>query len=366
MDKIDFRSDTVTWPTPAMYAAMQSAPLGDDVYGEDPTVNRLEALAAERTGKEAGLFVASGTMGNLVSILAHAGRGDEALVGEASHTYCWEAGGMAALGGVVPRVLAQDDFGRYDLAAVRASIRPDNPHLPTSRLILLESSVGGRHGVPLPLDYMADIRAIADQHGLRVHLDGARLFNAAVALGVPASDITRHVDSVTFCLSKGLCAPLGSMVCGSAELIHRARRMRKLVGGGMRQAGVPAAAGIVALEQMVERLADDHRHARQLAEGLARLPGIVIDVQRVSTNMVFFELAPDLPLTALEVAERLASDYNVWVDARSTANRRAFRAVVHYWTGSAEVDTLLTGLRHILAALPAPLRNGRHAAATPA
>lgn len=350
MDKLDFRSDTVTWPTPAMYAAMQAAPLGDDVYGEDPTVNRLEALAAARTGKEAGLFVASGTMGNLVSLLAHAGRGDEAIVGEANHTYCWEAGGMAVLGGIVPRVLPMDELGRMDLTAVEQSIRPDNPHLPRSRLILLESTVGGRWGAPLPLDYMAAVRALADRHGLAVHLDGARLFNAAVALGVSAEAIAAYADSVSICLSKGLCAPVGSVVCGSADFIHRARRARKLVGGGMRQAGVLAAAGIVALEQMVDRLAEDHANARRLAAGLASLPGIQIAVDRVFTNMVFFALDPALPLTAAQVADRLAREHNVWVDAASSGDSRSFRAVTHYWVGPAAVDALVDGLRQIVTA----------------
>lgn len=203
MDKIDFRSDTVSWPTPAMREAMAAAPVGDDVYGEDPTVNELEALAAAMTGKDAGLFVASGTMGNLCAILTHAGRGDEAILGSDSHVASWEAGSMAALGGVVPHPLPTDEFGRMSPAAVESAVRDDDPHLPRSRLVLVENSYGAKNGYPLPPAYFEDIEAVARRHGLSIHMDGARLFNAAVAQNIPATDITRHVDSVTFCLSKG-------------------------------------------------------------------------------------------------------------------------------------------------------------------
>ena len=283
MDRIDFRSDTVSWPTPAMREAMASARVGDDVYGEDPTVNELEALAAARVGKEAGLFVSSGTMGNLAAVLAHAGRGDEAILGEDSHVFCWEAGGMAALGGVMPHPLPTDAIGRLDPGAVEGAMRWDDPHLPRSRLVLVENSYGAKHGYPLPPAYFAEIAAVARQNGLAVHMDGARLFNAAVAQNIDAAELTRHVDSVTFCLSKGLCAPVGSVLCGSADFIYRARRARKSLGGGMRQAGVLAAAGLVALNEMIDRLADDHAHARRLAEGLARLPGVRVNVDMVRT-----------------------------------------------------------------------------------
>jgi threonine aldolase len=232
MDRIDFRSDTVSWPTPAMRQAMANAPVGDDVYGEDPTVNRLEALAAEMVGKEAGLFVASGTMGNLTAILTHGRRGDGAIVGEDSHTFRAEAGGMAVLGGIVPNPLPTDVYGRMDLTAVAKAIYPDDPHFPANRLILVENSYGAKGGYPIAPDYFQEIRHIANQHGLIVHMDGARLFNAAVALNLDPREITQHVDSVTFCLSKGLCAPVGSVLCGSQEFIQQARRARKLVGGG--------------------------------------------------------------------------------------------------------------------------------------
>ena len=329
-----------------MRDAMATAPLGDDVYGEDPTVNKLESLAAEMLGFEAGLFTASGTQGNLVSILSHAGRGDEAIVGEANHTYQWEAGGMAVLGGIMPHVLPMDDFGRLPLDRIRAAIRPDNPHMPVSRLILVETTAGGRNGAALPLDYLAAVREIADQHGLIVHMDGARVFNAATTLGVDVKAITRYVDSVSVCLSKGLCAPVGAMVVGSAEFIHKARRTRKLVGGGMRQAGVIAAAGIVALRDMPQRLHIDHANAKILAQQLATIDGIEIDLTRVHSNLLFFSLSDSVTMDAGEVARRLREQYNIWIGARSA---RDFRAVLHYWLGEPEIDKLVAGLRAVLA-----------------
>lgn len=342
MDRIDFRSDTVSWPTPAMREAMASAPVGDDVYGEDPTVKELEALAAVKVGKEAGLFVASGTMGNLTAVLTHAARGDQAIVGQDAHTYKAEAGGMATLGGVVPYPLATDRYGRMDVAAVEAAVLPDDPHYSRSRLILVENSYGARSGYPLPPDYFAAIGDVARRHQLAVHLDGARLFNAAVALDVDARELTQFVDSVTFCLSKGLSAPVGSVLCGSADFIDRARRNRKVLGGGMRQAGILAAAGVVALHEMIERLADDHDHARLLAEGLAQIPGIEVELDVIRTNMVFFSLSDDVPFSAQEVAAGMSAAANVWV---STVGPRTFRAVTHYWIGRAEVEVFLESLR---------------------
>jgi len=327
-----------------MRQAMAQAVVGDDVYGEDPTVTALEELAARMVGKEAALFVASGTMGNLVSMLAQANRGEEAIVGQDAHIYCWEAGGLASLGGIIPHPLPTDAHGRLDPDQVAAAVRGDDPHWPRSRLILVENSYGAKNGFPLPPDYFAAIGAVAREHGLKVHLDGARLFNAAVALNVDAAELTRDVDSLSFCLSKGLCAPVGSLVCGTAEFIHQARRMRKSVGGGMRQAGILAAAGLVALRDMVARLADDHAHARQLAHGLAEIPGIVVDTAAIQTNIVFFELAEAVPLTAAEVVTRLQAD-NIWLGGDGP---RHFRAVTHYWIGANEVEQLLAGLRHIL------------------
>ena len=345
MDKIDFRSDTVSWPTPAMRAAMAKAPIGDDVYGEDPSVNELEKLAAAKVGKEAGMFVTSGTMGNLTAVLAHAQRGDEAIVGYNSHVYNSEAGGMAVLGSITPRVLVTDKFGHMDLAEVETAVRADDPHYPRSRLICVENSYGNAAGYPISPDYFASIRQLADRHDLQVHLDGARVFNAAVALNIDVCQLTDYVDSLTFCLSKGLSAPIGSIVCGSAEFIYKARRARKIVGGGMRQAGMMAAAGIVALHEMVERLADDHHHAQLLAEGIAEIPGIEVDMELVNTNMVYFGLTEDVPLAADEVALKLREKANIWVGRRYT---NYFRAVTHYWVGEAEVNLFVETLRDIM------------------
>ncbi len=345
MDRIDFRSDTVSWPTPAMRQAMANAPVGDDVYGEDPTVNRLEALAAEMVGKEAGLFVASGTMGNLTAILTHGRRGDGAIVGEDSHTFRAEAGGMAVLGGIVPNPLPTDVYGRMNLTAVEKAIFPDDPHFPANRLILVENSYGAKGGYPIAPDYFQEIRHIADQHGLIVHMDGARLFNAAVALNLDPREITQHVDSVTFCLSKGLCAPVGSVLCGSQEFIQQARRARKLVGGAMRQAGILAAAGLVALTEMVERLADDHANARRLAEGLAQIPAIKLQPELVKTNMFFFTLDESASVSPAQFVQRLRDEANIWL---SGGYSRSFRAVTHYWIQEADVDLFVKTARAIL------------------
>jgi len=304
MHTIDLRSDTVTKPTPAMREAMSRAEVGDDVLGEDPTVNRLESMAAERLGKEAALFVTSGTMGNLVCLLSHCGRGDEMIVGGQAHTYVYEQGGSAALGGIHPRPLPNQPDGTIALEDIEAAIRTDNLHFPRTRLICLENTHNRCGGAVLTLEYMQAVGQLARRHGLAVHLDGARIFNAAVALGVDVRALAADADSVTFCLSKALAAPVGSLVCGSGEFIAETRRARKVVGGGWRQAGVIAAAGIVALEQMVDRLAEDHANAKRLAEGLATLPGIVLDPTRVQTDIVIFELHRD-DMTPERLAERL-------------------------------------------------------------
>ncbi|MDQ2070232.1 low-specificity L-threonine aldolase [Natronospira sp. AB-CW4] len=271
---IDLRSDTVTRPTAAMRDAMMAAEVGDDVYGEDPTVNRLEALAAERLGLEAGLFLPSGTQSNLAGLLAHCQRGDEYIVGHNAHTYQYEGGGAAVLGGIQPQPLPLDDRGCMDPAAVVAAIKPDDAHFARTRLLCLENTWWGR---PLPMDYLDRMQALARDHGLAFHLDGARVFNAAVSHGVPVADITARFDSVSFCLSKGLGAPVGSVLCGSTSLIHEARRWRKVLGGGMRQAGILAAAGIHALEHHVDRLADDHRRAAWLADELEATGKLAVD-----------------------------------------------------------------------------------------
>lgn len=345
MNRIDFRSDTVSWPTPEMREAMASAIVGDDVYGEDPTVIELETLAAEKTGMEAALFVASGTMGNLLGILSHARRGDAAIVGKDAHTYRYEAGGMAVLGGIVPTVLPTDEFGMMDLGKVETAVSPDDAHFPHTSLILVENSYGSKHGYPIPPSYFADIKTIADKHNLALHMDGARLFNAAVALGLDAREITQHVDSVSICLSKGLCAPIGSVLCGSKELIAKAHRNRKLVGGGMRQAGILAAAGLISLTDMVDRLDEDHRYAQLLAQGLAAIPGIEIDPQNVKTNLVFFKIADEVALSAEEVGLQMQESANIWA---GDMGGKSFRAVTHYWIGEDEIQLYLDTMRFVL------------------
>ncbi|KQQ62066.1 threonine aldolase [Pseudomonas sp. Leaf129] len=284
MSIIDLRSDTVTQPTPGMLAAMHAAPTGDDVYGEDPTVNRLEAELAADLGFQAALFVPSGTMSNLLGLMAHCERGEEYIVGQQAHTYKYEGGGAAVLGSIQPQPLEFQPDGTLDLDQVKAAIKPDDFHFARTRLLALENTMQGK---VLPLSYLARARDLTRAHGLQLHLDGARLYNAAVKLGVPASDITQYFDSVSVCLSKGLGAPVGSVLCGSQAYIGKARRLRKMVGGGMRQAGILAAAGLYALDHQVQRLEQDHAHAAQLAEGL-QAQGYT--VEPVQTNMVYVQL----------------------------------------------------------------------------
>lgn len=284
MSLIDLRSDTVTRPTAGMLQAMVRAETGDDVYGEDPTVAHLQARLAEELGFEAGLFVPSGTMSNLLGLMAHCERGDEYIVGQQAHTYKYEGGGAAVLGSIQPQPLENQADGSLDLAQVAAAIKPDDFHFARTRLLALENTMQGK---VLSLDYLAQASAFCTDHNLGHHLDGARLFNAAVKLGVPAGAISRHFDSVSVCLSKGLGAPVGSVLCGGREFIARANRLRKMVGGGMRQAGILAAAGLYALDHHVARLADDHAHAQRLAEGLVELG---YTVEPVHTNMVYVDM----------------------------------------------------------------------------
>ncbi len=292
---IDLRSDTVTRPTAGMRRAMLDAELGDDVYGEDPTVSALEHYAAELTGMEAAVFAPSGTQTNLIALLSHCQRGEEYIVGFTAHTYKYEGGGAAVLGGIQPCPIPFSDNGELPLEQVAAVIKPDDAHFAITRLVCLENTTDGK---VLSLDYLARYSALAQRHGLRRHLDGARVFNAAVALGVPVSDITRHFDTVSICLSKGLGAPVGSLLAGERETIARARRWRKMVGGGMRQAGMLAAAGHYALEHHVDRLADDHRKATRVAAAIQALPGFSL-AHEPRTNMLFLHPSMDIvPLTA--------------------------------------------------------------------
>jgi threonine aldolase len=343
MRVVDMRSDTVTRPTPSMRRAMAEAEVGDDVFGEDPTVNRLEELAAERLGKPAAIFVPSGTMANLVSLLAHCGRGSEVILGDQSHTYFYEQGGMAVLGGIHPRPLPNEPDGTIDPHAIEAAIRPDNVHFPRTRLISLENTHNRCYGSPLSLTYLGAVREIADRYGLKMHLDGARLFNAVVVQGLEAREIAAKADSVSFCFSKALAAPVGSVVCGGRDFIAEARRARKLLGGGMRQAGVLAAACIVALEEMVERLADDHANARRLAEGLAEVTGLTTEPQRVTTNMVYVEIGRK-DMTSELLVERLKAK---GVLVLPTSPRRV-RAVTHYHVASDDIEQALEAFRRVM------------------
>ena len=290
MVPIDFRSDTVAMPSPEMRKAMVEAPLGDDVFGDDPTTNRLMEVAAGRMGKEAATFVPSGTMGNLIGIAVNARRGEELIADADSHAFYYETAGAAAVCGVQIRPVATE-AGVMSPRQVAEAVRPrDDPHQPISAAVTFENTHNRHGGVAWPLEALRAASDAAHAHGLRVHLDGARIFNAAVALGVPAADIAAGADTVTFCLSKGLACPVGSIFCGSAEDVEEAKRWRKRLGGGMRQVGVLAAAGLIALDQMVDRLAEDHANARTLAEGLSELPGVRCDLSRVQTNLVYFDV----------------------------------------------------------------------------
>lgn len=344
MEFVDLRSDTVTQPTPAMRQAMAQAEVGDDVYGEDPTVNRLQEKAAEMLGKQAGLFVASGTMGNLVAMLSHCQRGDEVILGNKAHTFLFEAGGISALGGVHSCQVPNQPDGTLALEDIEAAIRPDDAHHPITRLVALENTHNRCGGAVLTPEYTHQVGELAHQHGLSVHMDGARLFNAAAALQVPACALVEPVDSASICLSKGLCAPVGSVLVGSEEFIQKAHRIRKMLGGGMRQAGILAAAGLVALERMTGRLAEDHARARRLAQGLAEIPGLVLDPGTPHTNMIFLSLAPSVPYGTREVAMNLLK-YGV---KAGVAGKRRFRLVLHYWIDDAGVEKALHAFQQVL------------------
>ena len=342
MISIDLRSDTVTQPTAEMREAMAHAEVGDDVYGEDPTVNRLQELAAKRLGKEAALFVPSGAMGNLVAMLTHCQRGDEVILGDLSHPYFYETGGLAALGGIQPRPLVNQPDGTLKLDDIRDAIREDDVHYPITRLVALENTHNRRNGIPLSAEYTAAVGELARANQLLLHVDGARIFNAAVALGIPVSQLVAPADSVTFCLSKGLCAPVGSVLCGSRDFIGRALRIRKQVGGGMRQAGILAAAGIIGLEKMVDRLAEDHARAGRLAAGLGELAQLNVEPQ--FTNIVRFQLADGARVSPEQVVARLVQQ-GIRV---GHSGHWGFRAVTHYWIDDAAIEKTLAAFRKIL------------------
>lgn len=340
---VELRSDTFTRPSPAMRGAMAEAEVGDDVWGEDPTVHALEARAASTLGKDAGLFVSSGTQGNLVALLSHTQRGDEIIVGDQSHIFRYEVGGAAVVGALQVHALPNDARGRLDSDEVRDAIRGGDIHEPRTGCIALENTHNRCGGAVLSVEYVAEIAGIAHEHDVPVHLDGARIFNAAVALGVPPGIMAAPVDSVTFCLSKGLAAPVGSVLCGTERFIARARKWRKLLGGGMRQAGILASAGLFALDNDIDQLAIDHANARLLANGLARLPGIGIDPNAVESNIVFFDVdGLDLGMPAFLAA---LNEKGV----RLGAAGKRIRAVT-----SAEVDS--DGIEYALAAIESIVR----------
>ena len=343
MEFVDLRSDTVTLPTPAMREAMYNAELGDDVFGEDPTTNRLEKIAADMMGKEAALLVPSGTMGNLVCSLTHCVRREEVILGDQSHMFLNEAGGMSALGGIHPHIIPNQPDGTMGLKDIELAIRGDNVHFPRTRLVCLENTHNRCAGTPLSPEYIESVTELAGYHGLFVHLDGSRIFNASVALGVDVKDLTRNVDSLIFCLSKGLSAPVGSIVCSSSEFIAEARRTRKVLGGGMRQAGVIAAAGIIALEQMVDRLEEDHRHARSLTEGISSIPGLSTDLTGIQTNIIYFDLDSTL-LTADELVIKLGKK---GIKLLKTGPSR-FRMVTHYGISSKDIDVTLKAIAELM------------------
>jgi threonine aldolase len=350
--KIDLRSDTVTQPSPEMRRAMADAELGDDVFGDDPTVIKLEERAAELTGKPAAMFVPSGTMGNLVCLMTHVPRGGEIIAGEGAHSFAHEAGNWAVVVGASMRLLPWDDEGRIDPEHVRRSFRnPDDVHDPLTSLVMLENTHSDSMAQPLPAEYVKEIAKVANVGNVPLHVDGARIFNAAVALDTPVRKLLAEADSATFCLSKGLACPIGSVVVGSSDFIWRARRNRKLLGGGMRQVGVLAAAGLIALRDgtdgMVDRLAEDHANARRLADGIANLPGIVaLDPARVRTNFVFFELEePELRMKFLDALKRegvLMIDY---------PGGDRIRAVTHYGITEADIDEAIAATQRALHAI---------------
>jgi threonine aldolase len=336
---VDLRSDTFTQPSPEMREAIFKAELGDDVFGEDPTVNRLEQMAAEIFGKEDATFVASGTMGNIAAALTHCTRGDEMIVGEKSHMYNAEAGAASALGGIAVQSIANDSRGMIDLDELRSKIRPDNIHYPPTRLVGIENTANHCGGNALTAEEIQSVVSVAKERDIKVHVDGARIFNASVALETPVDKLVAGADTVSFCLSKGLSCPVGSVLVGSTEDIEVARRWRKAMGGGMRQVGIIAAAGIVALETMVSRLAEDHANARKLANGLSAIDGIICDPDSYPTNLVFCDVSVKNPSEILQKMDERG------VKALSLPG--GWRLVTHYGITSDDIDYALDVIRDV-------------------
>lgn len=340
MIRVDLRSDTVTHPSPEMRRAMYEAELGDDVYGDDPTVNKLQEQAAELLGKEAGLFVSSGTQGNLVSVLSHAQRGDEVLVGDQCHIMNNEAGGTMVLGSVILYPIKTDEFGFLEPDLIKAAVKPRDYHKPPTRLLTIENTHNASSGRALNAGQMKAMADAGHEKGLKVHLDGARIFNAAVALDVPASDLTEHVDSATFCLSKGLACPIGSIVVGSKDFIEEADRWRKMLGSGMRQVGIVAAAGLVALDSMIERLQEDHDDAKHMASRMAEMPGISVDPEHIQTNIIRFDIPAH---KGNEIAARLLEE-GVYINGGDSE----LRVVTHYGATREDYDFALSAFDRVM------------------
>jgi threonine aldolase len=334
---MDFRSDTVTQPTQAMREAMATAIVGDDVYGDDPTVNDLEVWAAERHGFEDALFTTSGTQANLLGLMAHCERGDEYLCGQQAHNYKYEAGGAAVLGSIQPQPIENNPDGTIDFAKLKAAIKEDDCHFARTRLLSLENTIGGK---VLPMNYLAQARQFVDEHGLSLHLDGARVYNAAVALNVDVKEIANYFDSMTICLSKGLAAPVGSLLLGSREYIAKARRLRKMVGGGMRQVGILAAAGKLALTEQVSQLAVDHDNAEHLANQLAQLPGFSVVIEQVHTNIVFASANDDIDIA--HISNQLAKE------GITMPSNNSMRFVTHKDITKSDIDRFISRLKTFL------------------
>ena len=346
---IDLRSDTVTLPTDEMREAIANAELGDDVFQEDPAVNKLEAKAAKIMGKEAGLLVPSGTMGNLISILVHCERGSEIILGEKSHTFMYEAGGISAFGGIHSRQLKNQVDGIIKISDIQSSIRTDNVHFPKTSAITLENTHNLCNGAPLSPEYTRSVAQIAHNNNMKLHIDGARIFNAAVSQGVDVKDLVTDADSVTFCLSKGLSAPVGSVICGSEEFIYRARRIRKALGGGMRQAGIIAAAGIVSLDKIIAQIQEDHQNARILAEGISNIDGLSVDKKNIKSNIIYFDI--DERKSRSKKLNQQTSNINIYpfeiiIDNIHFFESRpnSFRLVTHYGITRKDVDKILVVL----------------------
>ncbi len=335
MSVIDLRSDTITKPTKAMRLAMANAKVGDDVYKEDPTVNSLEKLAAEKMGKKAALFVPSGTMANLISLMTHCNRGDEVILGDRSHIYTYEQGGSAAIGGIHSMAVTNEDDGTLKIKDIKNAIRSDNIHFPKTSLLVIENTHNQCCGAPVGKKYMDLVYKLMADHKIKIHIDGARIFNASVALNINPSELAAHADSVSFCLSKGLCCPAGSLICGSEQFIDRAVRLRKMLGGGMRQAGILAAAGIIALNEMTERVAEDHENAKKLAAGLADFSQIIIAPEKVKTNIVYFKVLEKISINKL--VRHLEKE---GVKINKTGINQ-IRAVTHYHIKSIHIDSVI-------------------------